>query len=121
MLHAIKKILHMDAGDDEPRPEVICLCCGDCCEFFGGHLEASQHDRDRWQREGRVDLLSMVNRLGWIWVHPESKELYDRCPFIDLQSDGRRFCAIQETKPDICRDYPTLAHGKKCLHGVFLK
>ena len=35
-----------------------CLCCGECCKSFGGHLHAYQHDLERWQREGREDLLS---------------------------------------------------------------
>lgn len=107
-----------------PRTEARergCLCCGECCKSFGGHLHASEHDLERWQREGRADLLSRVNRLGWIWVDPETKQLEESCPFIVRVSDEKSICAIQDTKPDICRDYPTLAHGKRCLKGVFLE
>jgi len=98
-----------------------CLCCGRCCESFGGHLHASAQDLDRWQHEGRKDLLSRVNRLGWIWVDPETKQLLDPCPFMKQLDERRKVCSINATKPDICRDYPTLAHGHRCLSGVFLK
>lgn len=95
-----------------------CACCGRCCESFGGHLTTSPHDLDRWRREGRDDLLCRTNRLGWIWVDPETKVPLDRCPFIVKIDEQRSGCAIQETKPDICRDYPTLAHGKRCVSGI---
>ena len=98
-----------------------CACCGHCCESFGGHLRASEQDLKRWRSEGRDDLLSRVNRLGWIWVDPQTKQLEDPCPFIDWSSDHKGLCRINDTKPDMCRDYPTLAHGHRCLSGVFLK
>lgn len=100
--------------------ESRCACCGNCCVAFGGHLNASKHDLDRWRKEGREDLLSRVNRLGWIWVDPETKEREDRCPFILKVDDERSICSINNTKPAMCRAYPTLAHGRRCLRGVFL-
>jgi len=111
--------LFKDTVDTE-KHEAHCLCCGQCCESFGGHLHASEHDKQRWQKEGRDDLLARVNRLGWIWVDPDTKERLDRCPFIQETPEQLKICVIQDTKPDICRDYPTLAHGKRCLRGVFL-
>lgn len=119
MFESFKRILKSSAETE--RHEVHCLCCGECCESFGGHLHASEHDLQRWRGEGRGDLLSRVNHLGWIWVDPETKALLEICPFITRISDRQSICGIQETKPDICRDYPTLAHGKRCLRGVFLK
>ena len=101
--------------------ETRCACCGNCCEAFGGHLNASKQDLERWQREGREDLLSRVNRLGWIWVDPVTKERIELCPFIHKLDAERSVCAINDTKPAICRDYPTLAHGRRCLRGGFLK
>lgn len=118
MLESLKRLLKETANTE--KKEVRCLCCGDCCESFGSHLEASEHDKQRWQREGRNDLLARINRLGWIWVDPETKKTLDRCPFISETPELQKICAIQDTKPDICRAYPTLAHGKRCLHGVFL-
>jgi len=43
------------------------------------------------------------------------------CPFLLQLDEQRKGCMINETKPDICRDYPTLAHGHHCLSGIFLK
>ena len=98
-----------------------CLCCGECCEAFGGHLNASKADLERWRSQGRVDLFSRVNRLGWIWCNPQTGQPETRCPFLKRSEAGTALCSINETKPDICRDYPTLAHGHRCLHGRFLK
>lgn len=120
MFKALKKLLSPDTAI-EVKTDSRCACCGSCCEYFGGHLHASDHDMERWRREGREDLLCRVNRLGWIWVDPETKELLERCPFIARISEQQSICSIQETKPDICRAYPTLAHGKRCLRGGFLK
>lgn len=101
--------------------QTCCLCCGRCCDSFGGHLNASAQDLARWKQEGREDLLSRVNRLGWIWVDPETKQMLDPCPFLQQIDEQRKGCSINDTKPDICRAYPTLAHGNRCLSGGFLK
>jgi len=120
MLKALKYWLYSDVLGRKTG-ESRCACCGNCCEAFGGHLNASKHDLERWQREGREDLLSRVNRLGWIWVDPETRSREDRCPFILKIDAERSVCSINETKPAMCRAYPTLAHGRRCLRGVFLK
>lgn len=119
MLASIKQWLLPGRANTENQQRG-CLCCGECCKSFGGHLHVYDHDLERWQREGRDDLLSRVNRLGWIWVDPETMELEDRCPFITRINDKQSICAIQDTKPDICRAYPTLDRGRRCLRGVFL-
>lgn len=103
------------------QKETRCLCCGKCCRYFGGHLHASAHDMERWKKQGRDDLLNRVNRLGWIWVDPETKQMLDPCPFLEQADEQRWICSINETKPDICRDYPTIAHEFRCLSGGFLK
>lgn len=121
MYETIRRLLHLDNGSAQTTRVSGCACCGRCCEFFGGHLQASKRDIARWQREGREDLLSRVNQLGWIWVDPQTKKLTDPCPFIEKTPDNKGLCRIHDTKPDICRDYPTIAHGHRCLGGVFLK
>lgn len=102
------------------RGESQCLCCGDCCRSFGGHLNATKQDLERWKFEGRNDLLRRVNHLGWIWVDPVTKKTEELCPFILKLDAERSICSINETKPAMCRAYPTLAHGRRCLRGVFL-
>ena len=106
--------------EKKPKGPVTCLQCGECCESFGGHLHATPRDLQRWREAGRQDLLDSVNRLGWIWVDPLTKRRIDPCPHIDRSDPEHVRCAIHELKPDMCRDYPTLAHGKRCLRGVFL-
>lgn len=120
MLNELKKLLCPDMAI---AGQIVngCACCGRCCESFGGHLNASQRDIERWKSEGRDDLLARVNHLGWIWVDPRTGRLEDPCPFIEKSADNCGLCLIHDTKPDICRDYPTLAHGHRCLSGVFLK
>jgi Fe-S-cluster containining protein len=106
--------------EDDPAP--TCLQCGRCCEAFGGHLHASSADLARWRALGRDDLLSRVEPVSsWIWIDPATRRLEERCPFLVHEGPERALCAIQDVKPDICRDYPTLAHGRRCLRGVFLR
>lgn len=105
---------------NRPKKQANCLQCGTCCEEFGWHLHASERDLQRWCEHGRQDLVDGTNELGWIWVHPVTKERLHRCPHIDRSDPEHVRCAIHEIKPDMCRDYPTLAHGKRCLRGMFL-
>lgn len=97
-----------------------CLCCGRCCESFGGHLNASKADLARWRRLGRTDLLRRVSAIGWIWLNPETGSLEPSCPFLERVGPDRAICSINDVKPDVCRDYPTIAHRRQCLRGVFL-
>lgn len=102
------------------KQQTRCLCCGECCKSFGGHLNASRLDLERWRSQGRTDLLDRVNRLGWIWVDPLTKQPEEPCPFLERTGPDTACCSIYETRPAICRDYPTLAHGRRCLRGGFL-
>ena len=120
MIDTLKRWLRNSKPGRE-RQETRCLCCGSCCDAFGGHLHASKRDLKRWQDEGRQHLLDRVNRLGWIWVDAQTKQLEKACPFIERMGPDTACCSIYETRPDICRDYPTLAHGHRCLRGGFLK
>jgi Fe-S-cluster containining protein len=95
-----------------------CLACGKCCELFGGHLRATTADLDRWRRLGENHLLDRVNRLGWIWVDPQTRRPVPTCPFLEATGPETKTCTIHAHKPDMCRDYPTLAHGHRCLRGV---
>jgi Fe-S-cluster containining protein len=112
-------IVHREISSKQK--ESRCGCCGDCCRAFGGHLNASRADQERWRSEGREDLLCRVNRLGWIWYDPETGKPEEICPFLVQSDPETAVCGIHETKPAMCRDYPTVAHGRRCLHGVFLK
>lgn len=103
-----------------PHQGVECLGCGRCCDLFGRHLRASKADLERWQHLERADLLARVNRLGWIWVDPQTKKPEPACPFLNRTGEDEALCSIHDVKPDMCRAYPTLAHGRRCLRGVHL-
>lgn len=105
----------------EKAHESRCRCCGCCCKAFGGHLQASKADLERWQQQQRHDLLSRVNRLNWIWINPDTGQPEETCPFITFVDDETSTCSINDTKPSICRDYPTLATGYQCMRGIVLK
>jgi Fe-S-cluster containining protein len=108
------------AGGAPPRAGG-CLRCGRCCESFGGHLHVSKADLERWTRLGRDDLLRRVGPVsGWIWLDPQTGLLEESCPFLERTGPDTAICSIHEVKPDICRDFPTLAHGRRCLRGGFL-
>ena len=94
-----------------------CRLCGTCCRAFGGHLRVSKSDLKRWQEEEREDILDHVNRLGWLWVNPETGKLLPECPYITELEDKKVVCGIHDTKPEMCRAYPTLAHERRCATG----
>jgi hypothetical protein len=111
-----RRLLRLSAG--RQRSASGCRGCGACCEHFGGHLRASGSDLTRWRAEGRQELLRRVNRLGWIWVDPDSSKPLARCPFLDRTGPESARCLIHDTKPEMCRAYPTLAHRRQCVRGI---
>jgi Fe-S-cluster containining protein len=107
-------------GGDAASPGRGCLQCGRCCDAFGGHLQATRGDLERWRRLGREDLLARVSPAGFLWIQPETGHIETACPFLRRTGPDRATCEINDVKPDTCRDFPTLAHGRRCLRGVFL-
>jgi Fe-S-cluster containining protein len=81
-------------------------------------LAAEESDLARWRAEGRDDLLCRVGEGGALWIDPESGAPLDRCPFLRRMTAELAQCAIHATKPDMCRDYPTEAHGFHCVQGI---
>jgi len=51
---------------------------------------------------------------------PETQQLTTPCPHIDRSDPEHVRGKSYDVRPDLCRAYPTLAHGKRCLRGVFL-
>ena len=99
-------------------PHRGCLACGICCELYGHELRATGDDLERWNREGRADLLVRVAPDGRLWCDPQTGEILEDCPFlVRLGPDSAR-CRIHETKPELCRRYPTEVHGRRCVRGV---
>ncbi|WP_305041858.1 YkgJ family cysteine cluster protein [Geoalkalibacter sp.] len=97
-----------------------CRACGQCCDLYGGYLHASDADLERWRRLGREDLLRLVNEVGWIWIDPKQGRRGQPCPFLQRISPEEARCGIHEIKPDMCRDYPSLDHGRHCVRGIYI-
>jgi Fe-S-cluster containining protein len=74
-------------------------------------------------REGRDDILEWVVPVALgdivfaydIWMDPETGEDVSRCPWLrKLPNVDRYICCIQDTKPELCRDYPeSRAHAEE--------
>lgn len=94
-----------------------CRCCGHCClhlvDAYRGVV--SDADLQRWQEQGRDDLIAWVvtldlgpgNRLHTAWVDPDTGDDVDRCPWLlDKIDGGGHLCGIDAVKPDHCHNYP---------------
>ncbi len=98
-----------------------CRRCGECCRSIGRSIRASPSDIERWIREGREDILTLLE------MHEEDGELVTsgelllgdskgRCVFLEEGREGS-LCRIHPTKPEVCAEYP-LNLGGVCRGGV---
>ena len=86
-----------------------CTQCGECCKKYGWRLEATPLDIARWTLDRREDILSRVDVFkdgdevsgGRLWVSPDGSQARE-CPFLELRVDGKFYCGIQATKPEVC-------------------
>ncbi|MBI5446724.1 MAG: YkgJ family cysteine cluster protein [Deltaproteobacteria bacterium] len=92
-----------------------CLQCGHCCRGLGDAFatSADMDDVDRWEREGRFDILEWVDlRLRDVgmmdlWIDPATGDEATRCPWLrKVPREHRYRCRIHDTKPRHCREYP---------------
>jgi Fe-S-cluster containining protein len=90
-----------------------CNQCGKCCIKYGdGALFASQEEIDLWELFD-PEIFSYVGN-GEIWVDPKSGAKLRRCPFLEILpkanalSPDKYICGIYESRPDDCRQYPSL-------------
>ena len=101
-----------------------CKQCGHCClDLDAFSTCASEEDVARWTHEGREDVLEWVEPVALgdivvaydIWMDPESGEDVSRCPWLrKLPGTDKYVCRIQDTKPELCRDYPkSRAHAER--------
>ena len=81
-----------------------CNNCGKCCLRGGACLQADEEDRKRWNHEWRDDILQYED-IGDLWIGEEGE--LDRCPFLRKLPNKLKYkCLINDTKPNICREYP---------------
>ena len=86
-----------------------CIQCGHCCLYLSGaiHTCAEEEDVERWESEGRDDILSYIE-VGDLWIDPETGDDVLRCPWLIKRPNKNKYiCRIHETKPKHCRDFPT--------------
>ncbi len=95
-----------------------CRRCGICCELYGGSLKAYASDIARWKTEGRADILKRAGEGGELWIDPKTGEKDESCPFLVKSGQEGLICSINDTKPHMCRAYPTRAHMERCVMGV---
>lgn len=108
------------------KPIKECFRCGRCCvsPTFGG-FDATLEDVKRWKGENRNDILerveiglpngNMTNGTAWngideigvggFGINPRTLVEESVCPFLKKENDGNFSCGIQETKPQVCKDF----------------
>ena len=92
-----------------------CRQCGQCCLSLDYQDQLEERDVEKWRRMGRRDILTWVgefkrggqDKTYRMWMKPGTRQLADRCPFLDKQPNADKFvCRIHDVKPRICRQYP---------------
>lgn len=92
-----------------------CHGCGHCCLTLVDACNGCVSDADLLRWAGRDDLLARIktldlgrgNLLHTAWLDPETGDDVERCPWLLDRLDRKgHLCAIDDIKPDHCRDYP---------------
>ena len=88
--------------------EIVCQRCGKCClaDFIA---YVTDEDIERWRREGRNDILSMIRQEHAVWmgdhlISSEDGHYLHGCSFLSWKGD-HSFCGIYSTRPRVCRRY----------------
>ena len=85
-----------------------CRQCGQCC-LVDVSVFVTAEDRQRWKKEGRQDILEMIEKEGTIWAggttvsQKTGREMW-ACPFL-TPVDDHFVCTIYETRPVVCQHY----------------
>ena len=86
-----------------------CKRCGKCC-VTDLIAYVSAQDSERWKKEGREDILHILDNEKAVWAGDhlvsarDGREL-QTCPFFIFEGNVG-VCTIYETRPKICRDFP---------------
>ncbi|RLI97925.1 MAG: hypothetical protein DRO99_02055 [Candidatus Aenigmatarchaeota archaeon] len=114
-----------------------CVQCGKCCFMYGTMIPATDQDMERWEKEGRNDILDRTKVIrdpatgriiaAELWFDPYTGKSYAYCPWIKRKkeraglkqrdksgnpSGDKVYCQIHDTKPQYCRDYICRRHLK---------
>jgi Fe-S-cluster containining protein len=104
-------------GERKPPQDFKCLQCGHCCLNLAICTtgKATPEDIARWENEKRYDILRGVSifhygeegNWGDLWINPDTGEDANRCPFLrKIRNQNKYKYLIQDTKPEVCRQYP---------------
>ena len=88
--------------------DAICKRCGTCC-LAGGFSLIKDVDIQRWEREGRCDILHIITKREPVWagdrlISAGMGEMGNACPFL-IKDGGIYVCTIYESRPVVCRDF----------------
>ena len=84
----------------------MCRRSGDCCIILWGSFEATHEDIVRWRTQGRHDILKHVSIDSTDPHNQHGIFVAKSCPFLRKEQLGVYSCAIHDTKPFYCRNYP---------------
>lgn len=100
-------VLASNSGVVKKNSHIACLRCGSCC-----HVDmlayVSPDDIERWEREGRQDIIARLrsNRAMWAGdrIINKSGAKVTTCYYLDW-AESSFYCQIYETRPAVCRNY----------------
>ncbi|MDD3846615.1 MAG: YkgJ family cysteine cluster protein [Syntrophorhabdaceae bacterium] len=84
-----------------------CRQCGCCC-YVDMVIYVTSEDMERWERQGRQDIIARLrdNRVIWAGdrIVDRSGAKVTNCVYLNW--NGKTFfCEIYETRPMVCRNY----------------
>jgi len=83
-----------------------CMNCGKCC-LADMVSYVSGSDIERWEMEGRTDILEIIaRRRAWAGdrIVNSTGTAISMCSFLEFR-DGKFYCSIYETRPLTCRNF----------------
>ena len=120
-LNLLAKACLGPVADEEvkDRENFNCTGCGKCCTYgpYMRTMSAGEEDLQRWEDEGRQDILDTADIFSWgdgedrtadLWMDPKTgdERNSDRCPWVKKVGKDNWHCTIHELRPNVCRNYP---------------
>ncbi len=65
----------------------------------------SEDHRRRWDILRYAWIPDLSDGWGDLWIDPKSGQELFRCPFLKHTKSGQWSCAIEDTKPRVCKEF----------------